>query len=608
MSVALTRTLLFSWASSLFPKVIDTLHCISEIQGLSNILATKEHSSDTAFRMFRRQLFHSSLSMILDPLKLAMTSPEVVKFGDGYYRRVIYGLGPYIADYEEQALLACIVRGWCARCQATRKNLDDDALLQCREFTEALLREAANSLAILWDEYGIVGDLVPFTNDFPHADIHQLIAPDILHQLIKGCFKDHLVDWVETYLKTQYGTKEAERILDDIDRRIAAIAPFTGLRRFPQGRGFKQWTGDDSKALMKVYLPAIKGHVPAEIVRTFRAFLEFSYLFNAIGQMLLTNQRLDKLVSCRIDFASRGMLEGTCLSAKLQSLRYLAPAFSTSNSGGAPGSVGEPAPLTHSDAQPSPPVASTQADNEEGIPDDLPMSLTGHVELARTRQGKRARTIEALAVEIGVPNLGSLLSQFLFYQQHPNDRREPAEIPLTDCPRFEGSISVFNSASARFYAPSDLSGLGGMRTEFIRSAPLWRNEAPRYDCVFVGTNSTDPSETGMQAYEVARVFSFFSFKYKGVRYPCAVIRWFDKIGDGPDEDTGMWMVRPSFLPNRSPNFSIIHTDAIYRAVHLIPVYGDQFISRDIRPHHSYDTFHAFYVNKYADHHAFEIAG
>lgn len=36
---------------------------------------------------------------------------------------------------------------------------------------------------------------------------------------------------------------------------IAAIAPFTGLRRFPQGRGFKQWTGNDSKALMKVRPP-----------------------------------------------------------------------------------------------------------------------------------------------------------------------------------------------------------------------------------------------------------------------------------------------------------------------------------------------------------------
>jgi len=30
--------------------------------------------------------------MILDPLKAAMTSPEVVRFGDGYYCHVIYAL------------------------------------------------------------------------------------------------------------------------------------------------------------------------------------------------------------------------------------------------------------------------------------------------------------------------------------------------------------------------------------------------------------------------------------------------------------------------------------------------------------------------------------
>src|SRR5882762_7471611 len=34
--------------------------------------------------------------------------------------------------------------------------------------------------------------------------------------------------------------------------RIALVAPFSGLRHFPEGQGFKQWTGDDSKALMKV--------------------------------------------------------------------------------------------------------------------------------------------------------------------------------------------------------------------------------------------------------------------------------------------------------------------------------------------------------------------
>ena len=39
--------------------------------------------------------------------------------------------------------------------------------------------------------------------------------------------------------------------------------------------------------------------------------------FEAMGQMLLTNQRLDKLAASRIDFASRGMLKGTCLSEML---------------------------------------------------------------------------------------------------------------------------------------------------------------------------------------------------------------------------------------------------------------------------------------------------
>jgi hypothetical protein len=44
-----------------------------------------------------------------------MTTPEVVHFPDGHFRRVIYGPGPYISDYPEQALLVCIVQGWCEK-------------------------------------------------------------------------------------------------------------------------------------------------------------------------------------------------------------------------------------------------------------------------------------------------------------------------------------------------------------------------------------------------------------------------------------------------------------------------------------------------------------
>lgn len=36
--------------------------------------------------------------------------------------------------------------------------------------------------------------------------------------------------------------------------------------------------------------------------------------YNALGQMLLTNQRLDKLAATRLDFVNRGILEGTLLN------------------------------------------------------------------------------------------------------------------------------------------------------------------------------------------------------------------------------------------------------------------------------------------------------
>jgi hypothetical protein len=59
----------------------------------------------------------------------------------------------------------------------------------------------------------------PFTNAFPRADIHELLSPDLLHQLIKGVFKDHIVTWITDYIKAKYPEREANRILDDIDRR-----------------------------------------------------------------------------------------------------------------------------------------------------------------------------------------------------------------------------------------------------------------------------------------------------------------------------------------------------------------------------------------------------
>ena len=74
---------------------------------------TRKDATSPLFRLFRRQLMHESLKTILTPLKPFMMKPDIVKCPDGHYRRAIYTLGPYIADYPEQVLLAAVVSGWC---------------------------------------------------------------------------------------------------------------------------------------------------------------------------------------------------------------------------------------------------------------------------------------------------------------------------------------------------------------------------------------------------------------------------------------------------------------------------------------------------------------
>lgn len=188
---------------------------------------------------------------------------------------------------------------------------------------------------------------------------------------------------------------------------------------------------------------------------------------------------------------------------------------------------------------------------------------------------------------------------------HPESLIPGEEVDLDLCPPPPAHATVFPSAVAIFHAPSDICGIRGMKKERIRATRSWRGGPPRYDCAYVDEDETLPGFRGLSA---VRVRLLFSFKYtNGVTYPCALVSWFVPVSDRPCEETGLWMVEPQMDQFGRYVTSVIHLDCMLRAAHLIGVAGNDSIPIHLAHTDSLDAFTAFYVNKYADHHAHEIA-
>ena len=79
------------------------------------LIGDRKYDNNIPFRKFKRQLYHSSIAAILRTLGPAMTKPVVQQCPDGHWRRVIFDLAAFIADYPEQVLLAGIVQNWCPK-------------------------------------------------------------------------------------------------------------------------------------------------------------------------------------------------------------------------------------------------------------------------------------------------------------------------------------------------------------------------------------------------------------------------------------------------------------------------------------------------------------
>jgi hypothetical protein len=113
--------------------------------------------------------------------------------------------------------------------------------------------------------------------------------------------------------------------------------------------------------------------------------------FNALGQMLLTNQRLDKLAAARVDFSCRHMLTGTCLSQLLGDPRPIPGSLSNSSNL----DTTDFTPVTRSRVSVDTDIDHDSDEENECEPDEAPTSVLNHVFLARTR-GKQTAHIYSL--------------------------------------------------------------------------------------------------------------------------------------------------------------------------------------------------------------------
>ena len=218
-------------------------------------LATKKVCKDRKYQVFCRQMYHACLARVFQPLKAGMTIPEVVKCPDGHFRQAAYGLGPYIINYPEQVWLAAIVQGWCPKwAPLLYLALALASLKPCTDVMQNLtiwmwamhvcgIIERLNFLLIhgICTPYGLTSmfmQILWWVSAVIHHQlselkytaiylqlplcwysIHQLLSPDLLHQVIKGTFKDHIVLWVNMYLLEEHGEARGLEIIVDIDHQ-----------------------------------------------------------------------------------------------------------------------------------------------------------------------------------------------------------------------------------------------------------------------------------------------------------------------------------------------------------------------------------------------------
>ncbi|KAF8881119.1 hypothetical protein BD779DRAFT_1675607 [Infundibulicybe gibba] len=231
--------------------------------------------SEKTRQAMRYRTFHHCMSILTNSLTKAGTEGVDMACADGLVRWVWPILAAYIADYPEQCLVACCMENRCPICKVRpTERGKHSSNHDLREKDETLILLALKetgceepSFKTKYSDQGLRPVCPPFWAQLPHSNIFQSFTPDLLHQLHKGVFKDHLVKWC-----TQLAGAH------ELDSRFKAMTSYVGLRHFKNGiSGVSQWTGSEHKAMERVFVGLLAGSVVEDAIHAARAVVDFIF-------------------------------------------------------------------------------------------------------------------------------------------------------------------------------------------------------------------------------------------------------------------------------------------------------------------------------------------